>query len=53
MFSISKESIIDVEGVVTPVEQKIASATQQDVEVHIEKVQQIKFACQIFQTTLE
>lgn len=36
--NITKESIIDIEGIVTPVEQKIASATQQDIEVHIEKI---------------
>ena len=37
-YSITKESIIDVEGVVTPVDQKILSASQQDVELQIEKV---------------
>lgn len=36
--NINKESIIDVEGTVTPVEQKIASCTQDDIEVQIEKI---------------
>uniref|UniRef100_UPI00358E69FB aspartate--tRNA ligase, cytoplasmic isoform X1 n=2 Tax=Myxine glutinosa TaxID=7769 RepID=UPI00358E69FB len=35
---ITKESIVDVEGVVQPVDQKIKSCTQQDVEVHLQKV---------------
>lgn len=36
--SINKESIIDVEGVVRKVNQKIGSCTQQDVELHVQKV---------------
>lgn len=36
--SITKESIVDVEAVVRKVEQKIESCSQQDVELHIEKV---------------
>lgn len=36
--SITKESIIDVEASVRKVEQKIESCSQQDVELHIERV---------------
>ena len=36
--SIPKESIVDVEGVVVAVDQKVTSTSQQDVELHIEKV---------------
>lgn len=36
--SINKESIIDVEGIVRKVNQKIGSCTQQDVELHVQKV---------------
>jgi len=36
--NISRESIIDVEGTVVPVEVPIASASQQDVEISIEKI---------------
>lgn len=36
--SITKESIVDVEASVRKVEQKIESCTQQDVELHIERV---------------
>uniref|UniRef100_A0A8C9TF60 Aspartate--tRNA ligase, cytoplasmic n=1 Tax=Scleropages formosus TaxID=113540 RepID=A0A8C9TF60_SCLFO len=36
--NITKESIVDVEGVVRKVEQKIESCTQQDVELHIERI---------------
>ena len=36
--SITKESIVDIEGIVTPVDQKITSCTQEDVEVQIKKV---------------
>ena len=36
--SINKESIVDVEGVVRKVNQKIGSCTQQDVELHVQKV---------------
>ncbi|XP_073503358.1 aspartate--tRNA ligase, cytoplasmic isoform X1 [Phyllobates terribilis] len=36
--NITKESIIDVGGVVRKVDQKIESCTQQDVELHIERV---------------
>ncbi|KAM4024437.1 aspartate--tRNA ligase, cytoplasmic isoform 2-T2 [Anomaloglossus baeobatrachus] len=42
--NITKESIIDVEGVVRTVEQKIESCTQQDVELHIERVYVISAA---------
>merc|ERR1711963_149315 len=35
---ISKESIIDVEAVVTKVDEKIESCTQQDVELHVKQV---------------
>uniref|UniRef100_A0A8B9GTU4 Aspartate--tRNA ligase, cytoplasmic n=1 Tax=Astyanax mexicanus TaxID=7994 RepID=A0A8B9GTU4_ASTMX len=35
--NITKESIVDVEAVVQPVEQKIESCSQQDVELHIER----------------
>lgn len=37
-YSITKESIVDVEGVVRKVDQKIESCTQQDVELHVERV---------------
>lgn len=36
--SITKESIVDVEASVRRVEQKIESCSQQDVELHIERV---------------
>lgn len=36
--NINKESIIDVEGIITPVDQKITSCSQQDVELSIEKI---------------
>ncbi|KAG8547670.1 hypothetical protein GDO81_027821, partial [Engystomops pustulosus] len=36
--NITKESIIDVEGIVRKVDQKIESCTQQDVELHIERI---------------
>lgn len=36
--SITKESIVDVEALVRKVEQKIESCSQQDVELHIERV---------------
>jgi len=36
--NINKESIIDVEGTITPVDQKITSCSQQDVEIQIEKL---------------
>merc|ERR1719290_930582 len=35
---ISKESIVDVEAVVTKVEEKIESCSQQDVELHVKQV---------------
>lgn len=38
IFSITKESIIDVKAVVKPVPSKIESCSQEDVEVHIEEV---------------
>lgn len=34
-YSITKESVIDVEGFVRGVPQKIEGATQQDVELHV------------------
>ena len=37
-FSISKESIVDVEAVVKKVDEKIESCTQQDVELHVNQV---------------
>lgn len=40
--SINKESIVDVEGVVRKVNQKIGSCTQQDVELHVQKVTSFK-----------
>ncbi|XP_028662333.1 aspartate--tRNA ligase, cytoplasmic [Erpetoichthys calabaricus] len=42
--NINKESIVDVEGVVRKVDQKIESCTQQDVELHIEKIFVISLA---------
>ena len=36
--SINKESIIDVEGVVKTVSQKVEACSQQDVELHAEQV---------------
>jgi len=36
--NINKESIIDIEGIVTPVDQKITSCSQEDVEIQIEKI---------------
>ena len=41
--SIPKESIVDVEGVVVAVDQKVTSTSQQDVELHIEKVGIVSF----------
>lgn len=38
IFSITKESIIDVKAIVKPVPSKIESCSQEDVEVHIEEV---------------
>ena len=37
-FSVSRESIIDVEGVVQKTDMKIESCTQQDTELHVEQV---------------
>lgn len=34
-YRITKESVIDVEGIVRSVPQKIEGATQQDVELHV------------------
>uniref|UniRef100_A0A6I8S7R5 Aspartate--tRNA ligase, cytoplasmic n=1 Tax=Xenopus tropicalis TaxID=8364 RepID=A0A6I8S7R5_XENTR len=42
--NITKESIVDVEGVVRKVDQKIESCTQQDVELHIERIYVISAA---------
>lgn len=36
--SINKESIVDVEGVVRKAHQKIGGCTQQDVELHVQRV---------------
>ncbi|MEQ2157897.1 Aspartate--tRNA ligase, cytoplasmic, partial [Goodea atripinnis] len=38
LCSITKESIVDVEAMVRKVEQKIESCSQQDVELHIERI---------------
>ena len=38
VFSITKESIIDVEATVKTVPSKVESCTQKDVEVHIEQI---------------
>uniref|UniRef100_A0A8C5MAF4 Aspartate--tRNA ligase, cytoplasmic n=1 Tax=Leptobrachium leishanense TaxID=445787 RepID=A0A8C5MAF4_9ANUR len=42
--NITKESIVDVEGVVRKVDQKIESCTQQDVELHVERIYVISAA---------
>nr|XP_033801456.1 aspartate--tRNA ligase, cytoplasmic isoform X2 [Geotrypetes seraphini] len=42
--NINKESIVDVEGVVRKVDQKIESCTQQDVELHVERIYVISLA---------
>ncbi|XP_043930897.1 aspartate--tRNA ligase, cytoplasmic [Protopterus annectens] len=42
--NINKESIVDVEGVVKTVDQKIEGCTQQDVELHIERIFVISLA---------
>ncbi|XP_038645852.1 aspartate--tRNA ligase, cytoplasmic [Scyliorhinus canicula] len=42
--NISKESIVDVEGIVRKVDQKIESCSQRDVELHIEKIYVISAA---------
>lgn len=42
--NINKESIIDVEGIVRKVNQKIGSCTQQDVELHVQKIYVISLA---------
>lgn len=42
--NITKESIIDVEGIVRKVDQKIESCTQQDVELHLERIYVISAA---------
>ena len=38
IFRINKESIIDVEGYVRTVSQKVEACSQQDVELHAEQV---------------
>ena len=38
LFSISKESIVDIEGTIQKVEQKIQSCSQSDVEIVVTKV---------------
>uniref|UniRef100_UPI00398EFC75 aspartate--tRNA ligase, cytoplasmic n=1 Tax=Pristiophorus japonicus TaxID=55135 RepID=UPI00398EFC75 len=42
--NINKESIVDVEGIVRKVEQKIESCSQRDVELHIERIYVISAA---------
>ncbi|KAK1165759.1 aspartate--tRNA ligase, cytoplasmic [Acipenser oxyrinchus oxyrinchus] len=42
--NINKESIVDVEGVVRKVDQKIESCSQQDVELHVERIFVISLA---------
>ncbi|XP_048201508.1 aspartate--tRNA ligase, cytoplasmic [Perognathus longimembris pacificus] len=42
--NVNKESIVDVEGVVRKVNQKIGSCTQQDVELHVQKIYVISLA---------
>ncbi|XP_029419674.1 aspartate--tRNA ligase, cytoplasmic isoform X2 [Nannospalax galili] len=42
--NINKESIVDVEGIVRKVNQKIGSCTQQDVELHVQKIYVISLA---------
>ena len=42
LYSISKESIVDVEAVVKKVDEKIESCTQQDVELHVKQVRRVK-----------
>ena len=41
IFRINKESIIDVEGYVRTVSQKVEACSQQDVELHVEQVDTI------------
>ncbi|MEQ2233262.1 Aspartate--tRNA ligase, cytoplasmic, partial [Ilyodon furcidens] len=38
VVNITKESIVDVEAMVRKVEQKIESCSQQDVELHVERI---------------
>ncbi|XP_068923955.1 aspartate--tRNA ligase, cytoplasmic isoform X3 [Petaurus breviceps papuanus] len=42
--NINKESIVDIEGVVRKVNQKIGSCTQQDVELHVQRIYVISLA---------
>uniref|UniRef100_A0A4W3HRR4 Aspartate--tRNA ligase, cytoplasmic n=1 Tax=Callorhinchus milii TaxID=7868 RepID=A0A4W3HRR4_CALMI len=42
--NINKESIVDVQGIVQKVDQKIESCSQQDVELHIERIYVISTA---------
>uniref|UniRef100_A0A8B9BQT7 Aspartate--tRNA ligase, cytoplasmic n=1 Tax=Anser brachyrhynchus TaxID=132585 RepID=A0A8B9BQT7_9AVES len=42
--NINKESIVDVEGVVRKAHQKIGGCTQQDVELHVQKIYVISLA---------
>lgn len=42
IFSISKESILDVEGFIRASPQKIESCSQQNVEMHVTKVTSLK-----------
>ncbi|XP_037767925.1 aspartate--tRNA ligase, cytoplasmic isoform X1 [Chelonia mydas] len=42
--NINKESIVDVEGVVRKVHQKIGGCTQQDVELHVQRIYVISLA---------
>uniref|UniRef100_A0A8C0H829 Aspartate--tRNA ligase, cytoplasmic n=1 Tax=Chelonoidis abingdonii TaxID=106734 RepID=A0A8C0H829_CHEAB len=42
--NINKESIVDVEGIVRKVHQKIGGCTQQDVELHVQRIYVISLA---------
>ena len=41
-ISINKESVVDIEGVVKTVANKIEACSQQDVELHVNKVRLTK-----------
>uniref|UniRef100_A0A452I8Z2 Aspartate--tRNA ligase, cytoplasmic n=1 Tax=Gopherus agassizii TaxID=38772 RepID=A0A452I8Z2_9SAUR len=42
--NVNKESIVDVEGIVRKVHQKIGGCTQQDVELHVQRIYVISLA---------
>ncbi|RMC18807.1 hypothetical protein DUI87_04703 [Hirundo rustica rustica] len=44
LVSITKESIVDIEGVVRKAHQKIGGCTQQDVELHVQRIYVISSA---------